>query len=69
MSISRELYRQALLAGRLITFSSWDGGALRNLLPLSEAGAEEDSNSETSAGVEQCGPAATHSSSEASGGR
>lgn len=69
MTISRELYRQELLAGRLITFSSWDGGALRDLLPLSETTAGKDLISETSPGVGQCGPNATHSGGKASCGR
>lgn len=68
MTISRELYRQELLAGRLVTFSSWDGGALRDLLPLSETTVEKDLFSETSPGVGPCGPTATSSGGEASGG-
>lgn len=69
MTISRDVYRQELFAGRLVTFSSWDGGALRDLLPPSQTSAEKDSTAEASPEIEPCGPAATCSGAEASSGR
>jgi hypothetical protein len=69
MTISRELYRQELFAGRLVTFSSWDGGALRDLLLASKTRAEKDSKAETSPVMGPCGTTATCSGAEASSGR